>query len=104
MNVRIAISRIEAATKALENVKKDFLTLEKSKDHCFDLNEMDKRISEKQVAILKLLAEGYSIAEIANELDAKPRTIEGILVRLRINYQYRNTTQMVAEMVKKGIV
>jgi LuxR family quorum-sensing system transcriptional regulator CciR len=61
-------------------------------------------LSERQLACLKLVAEGRSSPEIARELGISPRTVDDYLAEACVKLGARNRVQAVAEAVRAGLI
>ncbi|MET7998333.1 response regulator transcription factor [Amycolatopsis sp. NPDC005232] len=61
-------------------------------------------LAEREVQILRLLAEGIDTAEIARQLTWSESTIKHVLHNLTKRYNFRNRVQAVAFALRAGIV
>jgi len=61
-------------------------------------------LTDREREILKLLAEGYTIREIADYLVVSPKTVEGHKTRLMAKLELRNRVELVKYAMRKGIV
>lgn len=61
-------------------------------------------LAEREVAVLRLVAEGYDTAEIAVELSYSERTIKNIVHDLTNRLQLRNRSHAVAYAVRNGLI
>jgi len=59
-------------------------------------------LTEREIDVLRLVAEGQNTAEIANQLAYSERTIKNILQDFNARLQLRNRTQAVAYAVRRG--
>jgi DNA-binding NarL/FixJ family response regulator len=62
------------------------------------------RWSEREVAVLRLLAQGMSTREVARTLCWSERTIKGVVYDLTTRHGLRNRTHAVAVAVRTGVV
>ena len=58
-------------------------------------------ITDKQIEVLKLIAEGYNSEEIAKELGNSKKTIDAIRIEMLSRFQVRNTAHLVAYGFRK---
>ncbi|HSV31593.1 MAG TPA: response regulator transcription factor [Atribacteraceae bacterium] len=63
-----------------------------------------EQLTEREREILRLLAEGYTIPEIAEMLVLSPKTVEGHKTRLMGKLDLHNRTELVKYAVRKGII
>lgn len=61
-------------------------------------------LTERERDVLRLLADGYDTAEIANELAYSERTIKNIIHDLTTRLNLRNRSHAVAYAVKSGLI
>ena len=61
-------------------------------------------LTEREVAVLRLAAEGLDTKEIAVRLSYSERTVKGLLHDLMVRMQMRNRTQAVAFAVREGYI
>ncbi|HEX3816451.1 MAG TPA: response regulator transcription factor [Mycobacteriales bacterium] len=61
-------------------------------------------LTERELAVLRLVADGYSTAEIAGQLTYSERTIKNALHDLAMRFQLRNRTHAVAFAVREGLI
>lgn len=61
-------------------------------------------LKEREVEVLKLVAEGLSTAEIANELAYSDRTIKNVLHGLMTRLDFATRSQAVAWATKRGLL
>ena len=66
--------------------------------------EPPRRLSERDVAVLKLVAQGYDTAEVANRLAYSESTIKGVLHGVMSRLEVRNRSHAVAVAVREGII
>lgn len=62
------------------------------------------RFSDREVTVLRLLAEGWAVAEIAREMSYSERTIKNIVHDITVRLGLRNRTQAVAVAVRNGVI
>jgi DNA-binding NarL/FixJ family response regulator len=86
-----------SVAKFLVEVYRQGSTLKKSLDPYDELT-----IREREV--LKLLAEGYTIQEIANMLSISPKTAEGHKTSLMAKLDIHNRAELVKYALRKGII
>ena len=58
----------------------------------------------REVTVLRLLAEGWAVAEIAREMSYSERTIKNIVHDITVRLGLRNRTQAVAVAVRTGVI
>jgi DNA-binding NarL/FixJ family response regulator len=61
-------------------------------------------LTERELTVLRLVADGYSTAEIAGQLTYSERTIKNALHDLAMRFQLRNRTHAVAFAVREGLI
>jgi DNA-binding NarL/FixJ family response regulator len=61
-------------------------------------------LANREVAVLKLIAEGHDTAEIAKALSYSERTIKNVLQSAMIRLQVRNRSHAVAYAVREGLI
>lgn len=64
----------------------------------------DSDLTTREVAVLRLLAEGLSTLEIADRLSYSERTIKSVLHEVMTRLKLRNRTHAVAYGIRKGVV
>jgi DNA-binding NarL/FixJ family response regulator len=62
------------------------------------------QLSQRETAVLRLVAEGHDTAEIAREICYSERTVKNVLHDLTTRLQLRNRTQAVAYAVREGLI
>ncbi|MBI4296204.1 MAG: response regulator transcription factor [Chloroflexi bacterium] len=62
------------------------------------------QLTDRERDVLKLVAEGYTTQEIANQLAISPKTIEGHKTNLMAKLGVRNRIDLVKYAVRKGIL
>jgi DNA-binding NarL/FixJ family response regulator len=67
-----------------------------------DARSCASRLSTREVAVLRLLAEGLSTAEVAGRLNYSERTIKNVLHDVITRLKLRNRTQAVAYAIRSG--
>lgn len=60
--------------------------------------------AERELAVFKLVAEGWSTVEIANQLSYSERTVKNIIRDVTSRLQLRNRAHAVAYVVREGLV
>lgn len=60
--------------------------------------------AERELAVLKLVAEGWSTVEIARQLSYSERTVKNIIRDVTSRLQLRNRAHAVAYVVREGLV
>jgi DNA-binding NarL/FixJ family response regulator len=60
--------------------------------------------TDREVTVLRLLAEGWAVAEIAREMSYSERTIKNIVHDITVRLGLRNRTQAVAVAVRTGVI
>lgn len=63
---------------------------------------MTMQLSERDLRILQLLADGYRPQEIARTVFLSFRTIEGRLLRYKSAFSCRTTAQLIAHALRRG--
>lgn len=63
-----------------------------------------RHLSEREVDVLRLLAEGLDTAEVAGKLAYSERTIKNVLHEVTSRLQLRNRTHAVAYAVREGLI
>lgn len=58
-----------------------------------------KTLTEKNQNIIRLLSEGKTIKEVANEVKMKPKTVKARVERMRKDYHCINTLQLVVTVL-----
>jgi DNA-binding NarL/FixJ family response regulator len=58
-------------------------------------------ITDKQLQVLRLIAEGFNSEEIAKSLGNSKKTIDSIRIEMLSKFQVRNAAQLVAHGFKK---
>lgn len=61
-------------------------------------------LTEREITVLRLVAEGLDTAQIASELSYSERTIKDILHQLTSRLQLRNRTHAVAFAIREGLL
>ena len=61
-------------------------------------------LSEREIAVLRLLAEGLDTAEIAGQLSYSERTIKAVLHDVTVRFQLRSRAHAVAYAVRAGLI
>ncbi|MGC4941077.1 LuxR C-terminal-related transcriptional regulator [Kribbella sp. DT2] len=61
-------------------------------------------LSAREVAILRLVAEGFDTDEIAGQLSYSPRTVKNVLHGVTTRYQLRNRSHAVAYALREGMI
>lgn len=61
-----------------------------------------KSLTDRELAVLRLTAEGLSAKEIAKELKIAPRTVERHIDHVRLKTRTRNRSHMVAFAIRNG--
>ena len=85
------------STKAPSIVSQHIQDLEKTKTDDDDL----KKLSQREQQVLRLLAEGYPIKEIANQLYISPRTVESHKYNIMGKLQVSSMVDLVKIAIKK---
>jgi DNA-binding NarL/FixJ family response regulator len=60
--------------------------------------------SQREIDVLRLIADGYSTAEIAQQLCFAERTIKNVLQAVNGRWQVRNRSQAVAYALREGLI
>jgi DNA-binding NarL/FixJ family response regulator len=61
-------------------------------------------LSEREIQVLRLVADGYDTAEIATELSYSQRTVKNVLHDVTSRLQLRNRSHAVAYAVREGLI
>jgi DNA-binding NarL/FixJ family response regulator len=61
-------------------------------------------LTEREIEVLRLVAEGWDTAEIANRLSYSERTIKNIIHDITARLCLRNRTHAVAYAVREGLI
>jgi DNA-binding NarL/FixJ family response regulator len=61
-------------------------------------------LSDREVRVLQLVADGWDTAEIAGELCYSERTVKNILHDLTTRLQLRNRSHAVAYALREGLI
>lgn len=73
--------------------------------HHFDPRGFKPRgASQREIDVLRLIADGYSTAEIAQQLCFAERTIKNVLQAVNGRWQVRNRSQAVAYALREGLI
>lgn len=59
-------------------------------------------LTPRELQILKLIAQGYSAKEAAQEISIAPRTVEGHINTMRLKLRARNRAHMVSNAIASG--
>lgn len=62
------------------------------------------RLSEREVEVLRLLADGHDTAEVARKLCYSERTVKNVLQDLTRRHNLRNRTHAVAYALRQGLI
>ena len=62
------------------------------------------RLSDRELQVLRLVAEGYSTAEIAQRLSYSERTVKNVVQQIVTRLQLRNRSHAVAYAVREGLI
>jgi DNA-binding NarL/FixJ family response regulator len=65
--------------------------------------ENHKRLTDRQIEILKLLSEGHSAKEIGNILHISPRTVETHKYKMMQELDHKTTADLIKYAIKQGI-
>jgi DNA-binding NarL/FixJ family response regulator len=61
-------------------------------------------LSEREIEVLRLLAEGYDTAEVAGRMCYSERTVKGVLHNITRRFNLKNRTQAVVFAMRKGLI
>ncbi len=61
-------------------------------------------LTERQLQVLKLFAEGYSYKDIAEELHVSPTTVQAVKTAIIEKLAATNVTHAVAKAIKLGVL
>lgn len=60
--------------------------------------------TERELEVLRLVAEGHETAEIARKLSYSERTVKGVIHEINNRFQLKNRAQAVAYAVRRGVI
>jgi DNA-binding CsgD family transcriptional regulator len=63
----------------------------------------NKRLTDRQIEILKLLSGGHSAKEIGNILHISPRTVETHKYKMMQEFDHKTTADLIKFAIKQGI-
>lgn len=61
-------------------------------------------LSEREIDVLRLLAEGLDTAEVAEKLSYSVRTVKGVIQDITRRYQLKNRTHAVVFAIRQGLI
>jgi DNA-binding NarL/FixJ family response regulator len=61
-------------------------------------------LSEREITVLKLVADGLDTAEVANQLFYSERTVKNVIHDVTTRLNLRNRTHAVAYAVRQGLI
>ncbi len=61
-------------------------------------------LTEREVAVLRLLAEGLDTAEVARHLSYSERTVKSVVQDVTRRHNLRNRTHAVAYAMRQGLI
>ena len=61
-------------------------------------------LTEREVRVLRLVADGHNTAEIASQLSYSERTIKNVIQDVITRFQLRNRSHAVAYAVRQGFI
>jgi len=61
-------------------------------------------LTSREVDMLRLMAEGWDTAEIANKLSYSQRTVKSVVQSVLLRYELRNRTAAVAHAIRAGVI
>lgn len=61
-------------------------------------------IPEKHLTILKLTREGLTSKQVAEQIQESRANVDRIKQALLVNFDCKNTTQLIGLMVEKGVI
>jgi DNA-binding NarL/FixJ family response regulator len=64
----------------------------------------DVRVSDREAEILRLVADGYDTADVAERLAYSESTIKAVLAKLMTRFEARNRCQMLAMAMRQGLI
>jgi DNA-binding NarL/FixJ family response regulator len=62
------------------------------------------RLAERELQVLRLVADGYATAEIARRLSYSERTVKNVIQQVVMRLQLRNRSHAVAYAVREGLI
>lgn len=60
--------------------------------------------TERELEVLRLVAEGFETSEIAHKLCYSERTVKGVIHEINSRFQLKNRAQAVAYAVRQGVI
>jgi DNA-binding NarL/FixJ family response regulator len=60
--------------------------------------------TERELEVLRLVAEGFDTAEIARQVCYSERTVKGVIQEITSRFQLKNRAQAVAFAVRQGAI
>ena len=61
-------------------------------------------LAQREIDVLRLVADGYDTAEIADQLAYSERTVKNVLHDITSRMQLRNRSQAVAYAIREGLI
>ncbi|KXU32657.1 hypothetical protein A0J57_08900 [Sphingobium sp. 22B] len=61
-------------------------------------------LTQREIQILKLVAQGFSAKEVAQTIEIAPRTVEGYIDMIRLKLHARNRTHMVTKAIAARLI
>jgi DNA-binding NarL/FixJ family response regulator len=65
---------------------------------------IETRLSGREAEVLRLVADGYDTADVAEELAFSESTIKGVLAKLMLRLEARNRCHAVAIVLRQGLI
>jgi DNA-binding NarL/FixJ family response regulator len=96
---RAASMQVHPATQPPESF--GFLDMS---DDCAAGLDGDRRVSAREAEILRLVAEGYDTAAVAERLGFSESTIKAVLAKLMSRFEARNRCQVLAMVMREGLI
>ncbi len=95
---------IANAIKNIHNGYLDYLVKENTSNGLVTVNFNTFQLTRQETRIVKYLAEGLGIKEIANLMNLSEHTIDSHCRAARTKAHARNTAGLVAQAIKKGLI
>ena len=64
----------------------------------------ETRLSGREVEVLRLVADGYDTADVAEQLAYSESTIKGVLAKLMTRLEARNRCHAIAIVLRQGLI
>jgi DNA-binding NarL/FixJ family response regulator len=61
-------------------------------------------VSESEIMVARMLSDGYTVGEMAKKTNRNIRTMEGIIWRMRREYNCENVAHLVATFMRNKLI